>query len=76
MSIPEIPGMLLKINQSLKLFSERQLDGDDGGCLTTIPATDPVCPSSSELFEPIFPIWGKVNVIIWPAYEGSVTISW
>ena len=41
-----------------------------------MPAMESVLPSSSELFEPIFPICGKVKVIIWPAYDGSVIISW
>ena len=75
MSIPEIPGMPFLINHSLKLISDRQLDSFVGFCLTTMPAIDLVYPSSSNLLEPMLPIWGKVNVIICPVYDGSVIIS-
>ena len=49
---------------SLKSFSERQLDGFVGCCLTMIPAIDLILLSLSKLFVPILPICGKVKVII------------
>ena len=63
-SIPEIPGTSISTSHSLKSFSERQLDGFVGCCLTMIPAIDLILLSLSKLFVPILPICGKVKVII------------
>ena len=75
MSIPEIPGISFFFNHSSKLISDRQLDSLVGCCLTTIPAIEFVFPSSSNLFDPMLPICGKVKVMICPVYDGSVIIS-
>ena len=71
----KLSAYLSQHNHSLKLISDRQLDSFVGCCLTTMPAIEFVFPSSSNLLEPMLPIWGKEKVIICPVYDGSVIIS-
>jgi hypothetical protein len=54
----------------------RQFAGSVIGARTTMPLAYGVGASISSSFAPTFPTWGNVNVTIWPAYDGSVRISW
>jgi hypothetical protein len=61
---------------SSRLRWERKFETTREGSRTTNPATQMRADSMSSSFMPVLPMCGAVIMTIWPAYDGSVRVSW
>lgn len=75
-SIPEMPTMPSRTRCSSSEALARWFDTTRLGSRTTYPATQMRRDSGSSSFTPVLPMCGAVCTTIWPAYDGSVSVSW
>ena len=75
-SMPLMPTMPAASRSSSRLRSERKFETTREGSRTTNPATQMRADSMSSSFMPVLPMCGAVIMTIWPAYDGSVRVSW
>ncbi len=75
-STPAMPGRSCARSQPSSDWVARQLEGSVTSCFTTRPRAAGLIASISCGLAPTLPMCGKVKVMICPAYEASVRVSW